>query len=24
WFCLPCEKECPTNAITVQIPFLLR
>ncbi|MEY2983459.1 MAG: Adenylylsulfate reductase subunit beta [Cyanobacteriota bacterium] len=24
WFCLPCEKECPTNAITVQIPFMLR
>jgi NAD-dependent dihydropyrimidine dehydrogenase PreA subunit len=24
WFCLPCEKECPTNAITVKIPFLLR
>lgn len=24
WFCLPCEKECPTHAITVQIPFLLR
>ena len=24
WFCLPCEKECPVGAITVQIPFLLR
>jgi NAD-dependent dihydropyrimidine dehydrogenase PreA subunit len=24
WYCLPCEKECPTQAITVDIPFLLR
>ncbi len=24
WYCLPCEKECPTNAITVDIPYLLR
>jgi NAD-dependent dihydropyrimidine dehydrogenase PreA subunit len=24
WYCLPCEKECPTEAITVDIPFLLR
>jgi NAD-dependent dihydropyrimidine dehydrogenase PreA subunit len=24
WYCLPCEKECPTGAITVKLPFLLR
>jgi len=24
WYCLPCEKECPTEAITVDIPYLLR
>lgn len=24
WYCLPCEIECPTNAIEVQIPYLLR
>ena len=24
WYCLPCEKECPTEALTVDIPFLLR
>ena len=24
WYCLPCEKDCPTNAITVSIPYLLR
>jgi NAD-dependent dihydropyrimidine dehydrogenase PreA subunit len=24
WYCLPCEKDCPTNAITVNIPYLLR
>jgi NAD-dependent dihydropyrimidine dehydrogenase PreA subunit len=24
WYCLPCEKECPTQAITVDIPYLLR
>jgi NAD-dependent dihydropyrimidine dehydrogenase PreA subunit len=23
WYCLPCEKECPTGAITVDIPYLL-
>ena len=23
-YCLPCEKDCPTNAITVSIPYLLR
>lgn len=24
WFCLPCEVECPTNALWVEIPYLLR
>lgn len=24
WYCLPCEKDCPTDAITVNIPYLLR
>ena len=24
WYCLPCESDCPTNAITVNIPYLLR
>jgi len=24
WYCLPCEKDCPTQAITVEIPYLLR
>ena len=24
WYCLACEVDCPTNAITVKIPFLLR
>ena len=24
WYCLPCEKDCPTEAITVSIPYLLR
>jgi len=24
WFCLPCEKDCPTQAIHVDIPYLLR
>ena len=23
WYCLPCETDCPTNAITVNIPYLL-
>lgn len=24
WYCLPCEVDCPTGAITVDIPYLLR
>lgn len=24
WYCLPCEKDCPTQAISVEIPYLLR
>ncbi|MEJ0051090.1 MAG: ferredoxin family protein [Methylovirgula sp.] len=24
WYCLPCEVDCPTQAITVNIPYLLR
>jgi NAD-dependent dihydropyrimidine dehydrogenase PreA subunit len=24
WYCLPCEVDCPTHAITVDIPYLLR
>ena len=24
WYCLACEVDCPTNAITVRIPFLIR
>ena len=24
WYCLPCEKDCPTGAIYVDIPYLLR
>jgi NAD-dependent dihydropyrimidine dehydrogenase PreA subunit len=24
WYCLACEVDCPTNAITVKMPFLLR
>ena len=24
WYCLPCEKDCPVDAITVNIPYLLR
>ena len=24
WFCLPCEVECPQDALWVQIPYLLR
>ena len=24
WYCLPCEQDCPTGAVTVDIPYLLR
>ena len=24
WYCLPCELECPTGALTVEIPYLVR
>lgn len=24
WYCLPCTDRCPTDAVTVNIPFLLR
>lgn len=24
WYCMPCEKDCPTGAVTVDIPYLLR
>ena len=24
WYCLACEVDCPTNAITVKIPYLVR
>ena len=24
WFCLPCEVECPEQALYVNIPYLLR
>jgi len=24
WYCLPCEKDCPTRAIRVDIPYLVR
>jgi len=24
WYCLPCETDCPTQAIRVDIPYLLR
>jgi len=23
WYCLPCEEDCPTDAVTVSIPYLL-
>jgi len=24
WYCLPCEADCPTGAVKVSIPYLLR
>jgi NAD-dependent dihydropyrimidine dehydrogenase PreA subunit len=24
WYCMPCEVDCPTQAVTVSIPYLLR
>ena len=24
WYCMPCEKDCPTGAVKVEIPYLLR
>jgi NAD-dependent dihydropyrimidine dehydrogenase PreA subunit len=24
WYCMPCEKDCPTDAIQVNIPYLLK
>ncbi len=24
WYCQPCEADCPTGAVTVNLPFLLR
>ncbi len=24
WYCLPCEADCPTDAVHVAIPYLLR
>ncbi|HCB39188.1 MAG TPA: 4Fe-4S ferredoxin, partial [Gammaproteobacteria bacterium] len=24
WYCMPCEADCPTDAVTVNIPYLLR
>jgi ferredoxin len=24
WYCLPCEVECPTKALTLEIPYLVR
>jgi len=24
WYCLPCEVDCPTQAVSVSIPYLLR
>ena len=23
WYCMPCETDCPTDAVTVNIPYLL-
>ncbi|MGB0660235.1 MAG: 4Fe-4S dicluster domain-containing protein [Mangrovicoccus sp.] len=24
WYCMPCEADCPTGAVTVTIPYLLK
>ena len=24
WYCMPCEVDCPTGAVSVAIPYLLR
>jgi NAD-dependent dihydropyrimidine dehydrogenase PreA subunit len=24
WYCMPCEKDCPTGAVHVNIPYLVR
>nr|WP_315596009.1 ferredoxin family protein [uncultured Cupriavidus sp.] len=24
WYCMPCERDCPTGAVHVDIPYLLR
>ena len=24
WYCMPCEADCPTGAVNVSIPYLLR
>jgi NAD-dependent dihydropyrimidine dehydrogenase PreA subunit len=24
WYCMPCAVDCPTGAVTVNIPFLLK
>lgn len=24
WYCMPCEVDCPTGAVSVSIPYLLR
>jgi NAD-dependent dihydropyrimidine dehydrogenase PreA subunit len=24
WYCLPCQHDCPTGAVKVDIPYLLR
>ena len=24
WYCMPCEADCPTGAVKVSIPYLLR
>jgi NAD-dependent dihydropyrimidine dehydrogenase PreA subunit len=24
WYCMPCAADCPTGAVTVNIPYLLK